>query len=338
LEHATTPYQRLFEVRLLHHYWLDDGGTVFDALAADKQAARLLRYDIRPVLDAAPTPSTRTQLDRLHCVFRPTGQGFVIAAPQGTTIAADAQFSFVVSVAEGEFFNYTALTFRPRSINEAFDPSDNTPNRIVYRYKEDVAVLSNLTGATRGAGPGATLFLSRDYPTASATDQVEALVLSGAALLQLTSDNPAATTQQLGAVAANLPVYVNQGDAPAIVAPAGVTGAPARGVQLSVDVPDDVFALINLAAVRTDNNAFSFVDGTGAAKVPPPVYHVRFKNRSTLWTYYNKQTGVLSTTETQPLPLTYFGNAGSRQKPSRGVVKAQQSGSKITQLVSEIYI
>ena len=179
LEHATTPYQRLFEVRLLHHYWLDDGGTVFDALAADKQAARLLRYDIRPVLDAAPTPSTRTQLDRLHCVFRPTGQGFVVAAPQGTTIAADTQFSFVVSAAEGEFFNYTALTFRPRSIDEVFDPSDNTPNRIVYRYKENVPVLSNLTGATRGTGPGTTLFLSREYPAASATDQVEALVLSG---------------------------------------------------------------------------------------------------------------------------------------------------------------
>ena len=26
-------YTRLFEVRLLHHFWLDDGATVFDAIA-----------------------------------------------------------------------------------------------------------------------------------------------------------------------------------------------------------------------------------------------------------------------------------------------------------------
>lgn len=336
-ERATSSFNRLFEVRLLHHYWLDDGAKLFDALAPARQAERLLGYDMRPLLDVAPTPSTQALLASLRCIFKPTGAGFVVAAPDGISIAAATQLSFVVSVADPRLYDYTALTFRPQAIHEAFDPADNSPTRKVYRYRENVPVLSNLTGATRGAGPGTMLFLSRDYPLPSAGDQVEAFVLSGAALAQLTSDNPAATTQQLGASAASLPVFVNQGDAPAIAPPAGVTGAPARGVQLSDDVPDDVFALINLTAVRGDNDAFSFVDGTGAAKTAAPVYQVRFKNRSTLWTYLDKQTGAVKATEAQPLPLTYFGNAGTRQKPSRGVVKAQHSGVKITQLVSEIY-
>ncbi|RQS65784.1 hypothetical protein DID96_25505 [Burkholderia sp. Bp8963] len=336
-ERTTNSYKRLFEVRLLHHYWLDDGIIVFDSLAADKQAERLLTYDVRPVLSVAPTPSTRRQLGDLRCLVMLTPLGFVVAAPDGASVAADAAFAFVVSVADRRFVDYTALTFRPQRIYDAFDPTDHAPGRAVYRYKEGVPVLDNLTGAKRNFGADTVLYLSRDYPAPSASDQVEALVLSGGTLSQLTSDNPAATMQQLGAVA-TLPVYVNQGDAPAIVPPAGVTGAPARGLQLSDDVRDDVFALIRLTAVRGDDDAFSFVDGAGAPKVPAPVYQVRFKNRSTRWTYLDKGTGALKATEPAPLPLTYFGNAGTGQKPSRGIVKAQQSGARITQLVSEIYI
>ena len=107
---------------------------------------------------------------------------------------------------------------------------------------------------------------------------------------------------------------------------------------MSDEIADDVFALITLTAVHPGNAAFSFVDGAGAAKTPSPVYQVRFKNRSTLWTYLNKQTGTVASTEAAPLPLTYFGNAGGKQKPSRGLVKARENAGKITQLVSEIYV
>jgi hypothetical protein len=337
-ERTTTAYQRLFEVRLLHHYWLDEGRKPFDALAADVRTQRLLGYDIRPVLRVAPTPSTSKQLDGLRCLFMPTGAGFMVAAPGGTTLAADTTFAFVVSIADGQCLDYTALTYRPQAITEASDPTDRSPGRLVYRYKENVPVLSNLTGATRSLNGATTLFLSREYPAPGMGDPVEAMVLSGGALLQMTGDSPGAATQQLGASAADLPVYVHQGDVPAILPPAGVAGAPARGVQLTDDVPNDVFALITLTAVRGDNGAFSFVDGAGAARTPSPTYEVRLKNRSTFWTYLDQQTGTVGAAEPQPLPLTYFGNAGTRQKPSRGIVKAQLSGARIVRLVSEIYV
>src|SRR5205807_2225692 len=116
---------------------------------------------------------------------------------------------------------------------------------------------------------------------------------------------------------------------PVIVPPVGLVGAPARGIRLSADVADEVFALISLTAVRGDNDAFSFVDGAGASKASAPAYHVRFKNRRTVWTYMNKTTGVVDSVNPDPLPLTYFGNAGTRQKPSRGHVKAEMSGTKV---------
>ena len=38
-EHTTSAYRRLFEVRLLHHYWLDDGATIFDKITDPVDAA-----------------------------------------------------------------------------------------------------------------------------------------------------------------------------------------------------------------------------------------------------------------------------------------------------------
>jgi hypothetical protein len=336
-ERTTTSYNSLFEVRLLHHYWLDDGATVFDQLAIDQKNQRLLTYDVRPILGVSPTASTQTLLANLRCVFKPTGLGFIVGAPNGVAIAADTSLSFIVSVKDGDVFEYTALTLRPQAIHSAFNPNDNSPSRTIYRYKENVPVLSNLTGTARGAGPNATLFLSAGIPPKSGGEPAEALVLAGAALAQFTGDDPA-PTQQIDADANNQPVFVNQADVRVIVPPAGVVGAPPRGVELTDDVTDDAFAVITLTAVPAGNTAFNFVDGAGAAKTPWPVYQVRFKNRSTIWTYLNKQTGAVKSTEAAPLPLTYFGIASTKQKPSRGLVKAVQNAGKISQLVSEIYV
>ena len=334
-ERTTSPYRRLFEVRLLHHYWLDDGATMFDQIAsAARRDARLLGYDARPMLDIRPTVATEKELAGYRCVYRTTALGLVVGAPASAIIPGDTVFTFIVSVRSARFFDYTSLTLRPQRISELFNSADG----ITYRYKENVPVLSNLTGATRGVSPNVSLFLSREVPAPDPSDQVESLVISASALLQLTSDNPAATTQQLGAQAADLPVFVHQGDAPAIVPPAGLTGTPARGVRLSPDIEDDAFAIISLTAVRAGNDAFSFVDAAGAPRASPPVYQVRFKNRSTVWAYFDKSTRVLTSTTPNPQPLTFFGNAGTKQKPSGGLVKPEMSGTKVTRLISEVYV
>ena len=334
-EHATSSYRRLFEVQLLHHYWLDEGATAFDLIANQtKKDARLLAYDMRSFLAVRPTASTEDGLSAFGCLFRRTALGFVVGAPDTAVFPPDTVFAFIVSASDSQLYNYTSLTLRPQKIYELFNPAD----AVTYRYKENVPVLSNLTGTTRGTGANTALFLSLEIPVPATSDQIESLVLSGSALLQLTSDGPGATTQQLDAQAMNLPVFVHQADAPVIVPPPGLSGAPARGVRLSSDLPDDVFVLVSLTAVRADNDAFSFVDAMNAPKAAAPVYQVRFKNRSTVWTYPDKRTGTVTATEANPPPLTYFGNAGTKQKPSRGFVKAQQNGAKITGLISEIYV
>ena len=327
--------RRLFDVRLLHHYWLDEGAIVFDNIADQaKRGERLLAYDMRSFLAIRPTAKTAGALRGFHCLFRETALGCTVLAPDTAVIPPDTVFEFIVTAKHSSFHNYTSLSLRPQKVHELFNEADG----VTYRYKENVPVLSNLTGATRGAGPNRSTFLSREIPSQAADDQVESLVLSGNALMQLTSDSPSATTQQLGAQASELPPYVHQADPPAIVPPAGLTGTPARGVRLSADVVDEVFALISLTAVRGDDAAFSFVDAAGNVKDDPPAYQVRFKNRATIWTYLDKKTGAVASTEASPLPLTHFGNAGTKQKPSEGFVKAEKNGIKINRLISEIYV
>jgi len=334
-ERTTSSFRRLFEVRLLHHYWLDEGATIFDAIGDPaKKAARLLTYDRRPFLDVRPTPGTARRLDADRCVYRDTALGFVVGAPASAVFSADTVLSFVVSVKSARFYEYTSLTLRRPKIHELFKAGDER----TYRYKENVPVLSNLTGVTRTAGATTILFLSKEIPAPAASDQVESLVRTGAALLQLTSDNPGATTQPLGAQASSMPVFMHQDEAPALVAPPGLSGVPAKGVQLSDEIDDEVFAVIELAAVRADDGAFSFVDAGGAPKASPPVYEVRFKNRSTRWSYLDKRTKAPISATSNPLPLTFFGNPGSKQKPDNGLVKAEMAGTKITRLISEIYV
>lgn len=334
-ERMKREYRRLFEVRLLHHYWLDEGATVLDQIADQfMKDRRLLSHDVRRFLSVQPTSTTRETLKAYQCLVEETALGLVVLCDSSSEFPVDTVFEFMVTVKDSRFFEYTGLTLRPQRIYESYSELDD----LTYRYKENVSLLSNLTGAKRGMGPGESLFLSREYGSLAASDQVEALGLSGNALAQLTSDGPNATTQQLTADANDLPVYLHQGDVPAITPPAGLAGVPLRGVRLSNDVADDVFVLLRLTAVRPDDGAFSFVDATGKAKTTHPVYQVRFKNRSTFWKYLNKTTGAVNSIEANPLPLTYFGNAGQKQKPSEILVKAEKTGAIISRLVSEVHV
>lgn len=334
-ESSVNGYRRLLEIRLLHHYWLDEGSMVFDLIVDQVQkASRLLQYDARPFFKITPTDATMKALNGLGGVYKNTALGCLVAVPNHAVIAQDATYEFVVTIQQAAVLNYTALTLRRQEIHEIYYQPENQ----TYRYKENVPLLSNLTGAFRTTASGKALFLSREIPALADDDPVESLVISDNALVQLTSDQPNAGVQSLHDSATELPVFVHQGDVPAIVPPSGLVGAPVRGIQLSDEITDNVFALIRLSAVREDDEGFSFIDSNGQAKTAAPVFQIRFKNRSTVWQYLNKRTGVVDTTEPNPLPLTYFGNAGTNQKPSAGLVKAVTSDTRIIQLISEVFV
>lgn len=325
-------YQRLFEVRLLHHYWLDDGSNMFDTLTNNRKSALLQRYDMRSMMEVNPTPATKSKIKALKGIFKSTALGFVVAVPKTKIIPDTEVFSFVITITDAAFYRYTSLTFINHKIFELYDPEADK----IIRYKENVSIFSNLTGVSRGANPNKSLFLSRQIPSSSVTDKAEFLNISGGALVQLANGQPGAKVLQLSAVAADCPVFMHQNDAPVIVPPLGLGGAPERGVMLTNEIPDQVFGVININAVNPTDNDFSCTQA-GIAKSNGPVFQIRFKNRSAVWKYLNKNSGAPVSETTNPLPLTYHGNAGVKRKPGELVIKVKFKDNDPTKRIEKIF-
>ena len=334
-ERVRSGYRRLFELRVLHHYWLDEGAATFERLTDQLQARRLLRYDVRQFLTITPSRQTDSAIRGLGGVCRTTGLGLVAAVSGDATVDAGSSFEFFLTPASADLASYTAMTLFPQQVVEVAEPSSGQR----LRYKERIPLLSNRTGANRALNGHKRLFLSSEYPV-GAGDRIEDLVLFGNRLRQLTSDQPGATFQDLGPVA-DLPVYLHQGDVPVVGPPQGVVGAPARGIQLSAEMPEQVFAIVRLSPSRADDDDFSFVDGSGHPRPTAPIFEIHLKNRATTWRYLKKGDTSVINDEPQPLPLTYFGNAGTKQKAGIGDVGVERNGgspAKVTQIVSEIFV
>lgn len=332
-EQISIGYKRLFEVRLLHHYWLDFGSAVFDTLPESRKNKLLLTYNSGNLLTVSPMTSTENKLKALKGVFKNTALGFVVAIDETTVIADDEAFSFILTITDADFFKYTSLTFINHKIYELYYPAKDK----ILRFKENVPVFSNLTGASRGVNPNKSLFLSKEIPPPAATDKVEFLNISGGALSQLTSSQPGAVTQQISAVASSMPVFVNQNDTPVLIPPAGLAGTPEKGILLTEEIPDNVLGMINISATNPADSDFSCTSG-GIAKATCPVFQIRFKNRSAFWRYLNQNTGVQNSESSTVLPLTASGNAGvNKRKPSDPMIKVQFESNDPSKRIEKIY-
>jgi len=332
-EHA---YRKLFEARLLHHYWLDDGSALFDRLPAAQQERYLLNYDVGTFLSIEPTAATEKTLKAFGALWRKTKSGFIAAAPSDAALPLDTVLEWSLKVIDPEFFNYTALTLRPQSIRECYT-SDKSAR---YRFKENVPVFGNLTGASRASGESKRLFLSKEIETLAAGDGVEALFEDGGALCQLTADQTgtAPAFQTLDADKSAMPAFASQRDVPEIVPPAGVTDAPAKGIFLDGGMSGDLFAIVRFVAWRENDGDFSIIDSEGKPLASGPVFEVRFKNRHAWWKWIGRDGSESLSPE--PLPMTFHGNASieGKKKAPADTVKTEMAGTAISKLVSEIFI
>lgn len=73
-------YQLLCEVKILHHFFLDDVNTAFDSLPIAEQGRKLKQYDVRNWLNINPDAATVDTLGDHRLVYRPTKQGFVVVS------------------------------------------------------------------------------------------------------------------------------------------------------------------------------------------------------------------------------------------------------------------
>jgi hypothetical protein len=118
---VTITYNKLFEVKILHHFFLNKGETGFDSMTDEDKALIMLNYDVREFFDIYPTPECQKVLSAHHCVFKATSQGIIIGIraesddhnPPNMSLFNpfdDGQvFTFVIQLKDMGFMNYTAL-------------------------------------------------------------------------------------------------------------------------------------------------------------------------------------------------------------------------------------
>ncbi|MBE0662681.1 MAG: hypothetical protein IH597_09450 [Bacteroidales bacterium] len=120
---VTITYNKLFEVKILHHFFLNKGETVFDSMTDEDKALTMLQYDVRDFFDIYPSPECQKTLNAHNCVFKATSQGIIIGVRAESddqnppTLSLfnpfddDQVFTFVIQLKDMGFMNYTALPF-----------------------------------------------------------------------------------------------------------------------------------------------------------------------------------------------------------------------------------
>lgn len=166
-------YTRAFEVRMLHHFWLDEGATVFDQIADPaKKAQRLLSYDVRRLLSFEPSTATAATITGLRGVFRTTGLGFLVAVPRDAVLPLDAAFEFFVTMVTPDYANYTAQalarpgvthpavrSLSPQPIVTVVGPKSGLP---FFLHQGDVPSITPPAGST--GAPAFGIELNDDSP------------------------------------------------------------------------------------------------------------------------------------------------------------------------------
>lgn len=116
-------YSILFEVKIIHHYFLNRGEKVFDAMNDSEKTKMMLRYDARDVFEIVPTEECNKLLRAYNCIFKVTSSGIIVglrAESDGLippkfkpfmTLEDDLKFTFLIKLRDRNFMNYSALPF-----------------------------------------------------------------------------------------------------------------------------------------------------------------------------------------------------------------------------------
>lgn len=114
-------YKNLFEVNILHHFFLNKGEQEWDKMSQDDKDKMLSNYDIREIFDITPTPESTKSLSAHNCIFKKTTSGIFVgikAKPDQVNtgkfnsfvpLADHLTFRFLLRLKDLNFMNYTAL-------------------------------------------------------------------------------------------------------------------------------------------------------------------------------------------------------------------------------------
>lgn len=355
---VTISYSILFEVRILHHFFLNRGEADYEKMTEEEKSRVMLYYDVRDIFDIVPTDECKQILDSHQCLFKTTSQGLLVglrAKPDGQDPlkfkpfkdpSADVRFTFLLTLRDHEFLNYTAL---PLSGNDGRVYVFRNAGEGQPRIFPGLSVTPPQFDNTAEYMPGAILSNNVNNPTeiyvarlkttngtATASDWLKEKKADGYAMAFANENDRHRLVQgrltYIVKTAGVEPVATITNEAGVVVTPK-VTLVPGDFSTIQLDLrgfPEGFYSmhLESLAPAYTDDITFYLVQSrtvpfgimelhvkSDAAAYDmldaqgfmlSPAYELRFRNRATNWRYIGKEFNANSFTA-QPLPLTRYG-------------------------------
>ncbi len=114
-------YKSLFEVNILHHFFLNKGEQEWDKMNQEDKHRMESNYDIREIFDITPTQESTKVLSSHSCIFKRTSTGILVGIKAKSDelnpgkfnsfvpLADNLTFRFLVKLKDMNFMNYTAL-------------------------------------------------------------------------------------------------------------------------------------------------------------------------------------------------------------------------------------
>ena len=155
----TLSYKTLFEVRLLHHFFLDRASDLFDNMDLAGKSRALKGYDVREFINIEPTAACAKVLRKYHFIYKNTPLGLIVGTRANftggkyfPTLGLDdtLQFTFKVSFGDIFFSNYTALPLLQTKDAVYFFQNISTASPKKFPYLAQFAPID--TGDTYSAG------------------------------------------------------------------------------------------------------------------------------------------------------------------------------------------
>jgi len=113
----SSTYGLLFQVTLLHNYFLNNGEETFAIMTDDKKEKMLQQFSADAFITVTPTLETNIVLKNYKMVFKKTKTGFGVyvkvkdESVPFIKVPADLNLKFLININDYQFENYTNLDF-----------------------------------------------------------------------------------------------------------------------------------------------------------------------------------------------------------------------------------
>jgi hypothetical protein len=351
-------YNILFEVKILHHFFLNRGDKAYDTMNDEEKADIMLKYDVRDFFDIKPTEDCKRILRSHNCLCKMTSNGIIAglrAEPDGSQppkfssfmpLADDLKLTFLVSLRDMDFMNYTALPLKGNE-NRVYSFQNTTtgnPKKFpalstippIYKAATEYMPGDMLSDNALNQTKLFTAKLKTSNATSNATDWLKEQTADNVTLQYVNSNDRYPIVRgtylyKVTSAGVEPAVTVKTANGITITPEVMVLPGEFRSLQVDMRLFPDGFYMAHVESadhLYQDDVAFYLlqqretpfgiiqltVKSDDAAFnmvdaqgfLRSPVYELHFRNRFTHWRYAGKKFNADSVTD-GPLPLTRFG-------------------------------